>query len=155
MSQPSGKSHFDLSGGNLALDFINTVSNRPSAHPTERLADYNHLVFFGLQENLYPDAAVNELHIKAGGFPGRGKNALQKAIECRETLFAIFSAVVERRAIPDKALQKFSVMLQEALSQVKIVHDGHRFIWQWMRMNDHLESVLWPIARAAADLLLS
>ena len=56
MSQPSSKSHFDLSGGNLALDFVNTVSNRPAAEPIERLTDYNHLVFFGLESNLYPHA---------------------------------------------------------------------------------------------------
>lgn len=155
MSQPEGKKHFDLSGGNLALDFINTVSNRPAAHPIDRLVDYRYLVFFGLQENLYPNAAVDHLYIRAGRNPGAGKSALQKAIEFREVLFAIFSAVVEHRAIPGNALQKFSFTLQEAMSQVKIVHDGHRFIWQWMRMNEVLESAMWPIARAAADLLLS
>jgi predicted RNA-binding Zn ribbon-like protein len=147
--------HFDLSGGNLALDFINTVSNRPSEHPIERLVDYRDLVFFGLEEKLYLHESVDALHVRAGRFPGTGKAALQKAVEFREALFAIFSAVVEHRAIPGNALQRFSFMLQEALSQVKIEHDGHRFIWKWMRMNDQLTSVLWPIARAAADLLLS
>jgi len=147
--------HFDLSGGNLALDFINTVSHRGSAHQSERLIDYNHLVFFGLEEKLYPPDSVNTLNLRAGRLPGTGKAALQKAIEFREVLFAIFSAVVEHRAIPGNALQKFSFTLQEALSQVKMEHDGHRFLWKWMGMNDQLLSVLWPIARAAADLLLS
>jgi predicted RNA-binding Zn ribbon-like protein len=155
MSQPTGKPHFDLSGGNLALDFINTVSKRPTAQPIERLTDYKHLVFFGLQSNLYPHAAVNYLYTQGERFPGRGKSALQKAIEFREALFAIFSAVAEHRAVPGNSLMRLSFMLQEAMSQGRIVHDGRRFAWQWTRMNDHLESVLWPIARAAADLLLS
>ena len=150
MSQPAGKSHFDLSGGNLALDFVNTVSNRPTAEPIERLTDYNHLVFFGLESNLYPMRSVDHLYMRAGQAPGVGKGALQKAIQFREALFAIFSAVVEHRA-----LQQLTLMLQEAMAHGRLVHSGHRFAWEWTSMNIHLESALWPIARAAADLLLS
>ena len=155
MSQPAGKSHFDLSGGNLALDFVNTVSNRPTAEPIERLTDYNHLVFFGLESNLYPMRSVDHLYMRAGQAPGVAKSALQKAIQFREALFAIFSAVVEHRAIPGNALQQLTLMLQEAMAHGRLVHSGHRFAWEWTSMNIHLESALWPIARAAADLLLS
>ncbi len=155
MSQPKGKSHFDLSGGNLALDFVNTVSNRPAAEPIERLTDYNHLVFFGLESNLYPHAMVNNLYIRAGQAPGVARNALLKAIQFREALFEIFSAVVEHRAIPGNALQQLTLMLQEAMAHGRLVHNGHRFAWEWTSMNIHLESALWPVARAAADLLLS
>ena len=155
MSQPAGKSHFDFSGGNLALDFVNTVSNRPTAEPIERLTDYNHLVFFGLESNLYPMRSVDHLYMRAGQAPGVGKGALQKAIQFREALFAIFSAVVEHRAIPGNALQQLTLMLQEAMAHGRLVHSGHRFAWEWTSMNIHLESALWPIARAAADLLLS
>ncbi|HZS95292.1 MAG TPA: CGNR zinc finger domain-containing protein [Terriglobales bacterium] len=155
MSQPSSKSHFDLSGGNLALDFVNTVSNRPAAEPIERLTDYNHLVFFGLESNLYPHAMVNDLYIRAGRLPGMAKNALLKAIQFREALFAIFSAVVEHRAIPGNALQQLTLILQEGMANGRLVHNGHLFAWEWTSMNIHLESALWPVARAAADLLLS
>jgi predicted RNA-binding Zn ribbon-like protein len=155
MSQPAGKSHFDLDGGNLALDFVNTVSNRPAAEPVERLTDYNHLVFFGLESNLYPMRSVDQLYIRAGQAPGVAKNALLKAIQFREALFAIFSAVVEHRAIPGNALQQLTLMLQEGMAHGRLVHNGHRFAWEWTSMNIHLESALWPVARAAADLLLS
>ncbi len=155
MSQPASKSHFDLSGGNLALDFVNTVSNRPAAEPIERLTDYNHLVFFGLESNLYPHAMVNDLYIRAGRLPGMAKNALLKAVQFREALFAIFSAVAEHRTIPGNALQQLTLILQEGMANGRLVHDGHRFAWEWTSMNIHLESALWPVARAAADLLLS
>ena len=70
MSQPASKPHFDLSGGNLALDFVNTVSDRPTAEPSERLVSYNHLVLFGLESNLYPHGMVDNLYSKAGRAPG-------------------------------------------------------------------------------------
>jgi predicted RNA-binding Zn ribbon-like protein len=155
MSQPASKPHFDLSGGNLALDFVNTVSNRPSAEPIERLINYNHLVFFGLESNLFPHGMVDHLYSKAGRAPGLATNALQKAIQFREDLFAIFSAVVEHRAIPGNALAQLTFMLQEAAAHGRLMHDGRRFVWEWVDMNSYLESALWPIARAASDLLLS
>ena len=83
------------------------------------------------------------------------KNALLKAIQFREALFAIFSAVVEHRAIPGNALQQLTLILQEGMANGRLVHNGHLFAWEWTSMNIHLESALWPVARAAADLLLS
>jgi predicted RNA-binding Zn ribbon-like protein len=153
MSQTQTKSHFDLSGGNLALDFANTVSYRPTPQATERLVDYNHLVFFGMESGVY--SRVDRLFALAGQSPGRGKSALQKAIQFREALFAIFSAVVERRAIPGNALALLNVMLQEATEHGRLVDTNRRFEWEWVGMDCDLESVLWPIARAAVDLLLS
>ena len=152
MSQAQTKFQFDLSGGNLALDFINTVSFRLT-DATDRLVDYNHLVFFGMQSGIY--SYPERLFILAGQSPGRGKNALQKAIQFREHLHAIFSAVVEHRAIPGNSLAFLNVVLQEAAQHGRVVNNNRRFVWEWMHLNDYLESLLWPIARTAADLLMS
>jgi predicted RNA-binding Zn ribbon-like protein len=155
MSQPATKAHFDLSGGNLALDFVNTVSNRPTAQPIERLINYNHLVLFGLESHLYPLDMVDRLYIKAGQAPGVARTALQKALQFREDLFVILSAVVEHRAIPGNALAQLTFMLQEAAVHGRLVHNGRRFAWEWIGMRDYLDSLLWPIAHGAANLLLS
>ncbi|HMK20803.1 MAG TPA: CGNR zinc finger domain-containing protein [Terriglobales bacterium] len=153
MSQPALKTHFDLSGGNLALDFVNTVSHRPSEQPVERLTDYTRLVFFGLESGVYKN--TDRLFMAAGRAPGQAKSALQKAIEFREALFAIFSAIVEHRTIPDNPLLRLSLMLQEANANGRIVHRDRRFVWEWINMDQHLASVQWAVARAASELLLS
>src|ERR1700675_354412 len=155
MAQPQPKTQFDLSGGNLALDFANTVSNRPTPHARERLTDYNHLVFFGLDSGLYPPRVADQLFATAGPAPGRGKSALQKAIKLREALFEIFSALAEHRAIPGNALALLNSTLQEAMAHGRIAHANRRFVWEWVGMENYLDSLLWPIARAALDLLLS
>ena len=153
MSQPAPKHQFDLSGGNLALDFANTVSNRPTDHAIERLTDYNHLVFFGIESGVY--SHTDRLFITAARAPGQAQNVLQKAIQFREALFAIFSAIVERRAISDNALTRLNLTLQEASQYGRIVHRDRRFVWEWIHMEQHLDSVLWPVARSAAELLQS
>src|SRR5262249_42945474 len=151
MLQPQKKFQFDLSGGNLALNFANTVSFRLT-DATERLVDYSHLVFFGMQSGVY--SFPERLFAIAGQSPRLGKSALQKPIQFRETLYAIFTAVAEHRAIPDKALTLLNLMLQEAAAHGRLVYRERRFVWEWVHLDNHLESVLWPIARAAADLLM-
>jgi predicted RNA-binding Zn ribbon-like protein len=98
---------------------------------------------------------VNRLFARAGESPGQGKSALQKAVQFREALFAIFSAVVEHRAIPGNALALLNSALQEANEHGRLVYANRRFVWEWIGLDCYLESVLWPIARAAADLLMS
>ena len=153
MSQPQTKTHFDLSGGNLALNFTNTVSDRPTPHAREKLYDYNRLVFFGIDSGVLTHA--DRLFALAGESPGRGKNALQKATQFREALYDIFSAVVEHRAVPGNSLTFLNVMLLEAAEHGRLIYRDRRFVWEWMHMDSYLDSLLWPIARAAADLLMS
>jgi predicted RNA-binding Zn ribbon-like protein len=153
MSQSQTKTHFDMSGGNLALNFANTVSDRASANPREKLTDYNRLVFFGIDSGVLTRG--DRLFARAGESPGLGKSALQKAIQFREALYAIFSAAVEHRTIPGNALTHLNLMLQEAAAHGRLVYRDRRFVWEWMYMDNYLDSLLWPIARAAADLLMS
>ncbi len=131
MSQPRSNFRFDLSGGNLALDFANTVSYRPTENRKERLGE------------------------KAGEAPGPCQRALEKVIRLREALFEIFSALAEHRAIPGDALALLNAALEESAAHGRIVHTSRRFAWQWIGTENYLDSVLWPVARAAAELLTS
>lgn len=153
MSEPQTKSQFDLSGGNLALDFVNTVSHRPTL-AIERLPDYRSLVAFGVQARVYSGNANALLH-RNSLVPGPGTNVLHRAVQFREELYAIFSAVVEHRTVPGKALSLLNSTLQETMTHGMVSPDNRRFVWQWIGMDSHLDSILWPIARSAANLLLN
>jgi predicted RNA-binding Zn ribbon-like protein len=153
MSQPQAKTQFDLSGGNLALDFVNTVSHRPTL-AIERLPDYRSLVAFGMQARVYP-SNVDKLLNRDNLLPGQGKNVLQRAVQFREALYAIFSAIVEHRTVPGKPVGLLNSTLQEAMMHGMVLPDNRRFIWQWIGMDTHMDSILWPIARSAANLLLN
>jgi predicted RNA-binding Zn ribbon-like protein len=155
MAQPDSKTQFDLSGGHLALDFVNTVSYRPTL-AIERLPDYSRLVSFAMQSavRLQSGAAQNLLkHSEL--VPGVGKSALQKAIQLREALFAIFSSAVERQMVSDKAMGLLNAAVKESIEHGNLYADGRRFVWLWSGMGDKFDSMLWPIARAAANLLMS
>src|SRR4029077_2272110 len=134
MSQAQTKFKFDLSGGNLALDFANTVSFRLT-HATERVGGYNHLVFFGMQSGVY--SFPEHLFAIAGESPGLGKSALQKAIQFREALYAAVSAVGEPRAVAGIALALLNVKLQKASEHGRLVYRDRRFVWEWMYMDSY------------------
>ena len=152
---PTPNFRFDLSGGNLALDFANTVSSRPTENRKERLPEYRSLLAFGKQTGVLPARAVDCLQAKVSEAPGQGQGTLQEAIRLREALFEIFSAVAQRHAIPGNALALLNAVLQESASHGRIVRTSRRFAWEWIGMDGYLDSVVWPVARAAAELLTS
>ena len=153
MSQPDGKKHFDLSGGNLALDFVNTVSYRPTL-AIERLPDYRSLLSFSMQSAVrLQSGAAQNLLARSEMVPGVGKGALQKATQLREALFTIFSAVVEHRVVPNKALAVLNAAVKESMEHGNLYAEGRRFEWLWSGMGDKFDSMLWPIARSARSAI--
>jgi len=155
MTQPPAGRQFDLSGGNLALDFVNTVSSRPTAERLDRLPEYPNLVVFGEEAGVLSKLVGDRLYRIVGEAPSRGEAALRQAVQLREALFTIFSAVAEHRAAPGNALALLNFAVQESAAHSRIVHTNRRFVVEWVGMDNELDSVLWPIARAAADLLTS
>jgi len=155
MTEAQHKFVFDLSGGNLALDFVNTVSERPTAQAKERLNEYWDLEFFGQQSGVYPPRAFERIYAMGAKAPEEAEQVLKEAIRLREALFAIFSAVAERRPVPANALALLTIAAQDSTSHGRLVHKAGVFQWEWVGMDAYLESVLWPVTRAAVALLLS
>jgi predicted RNA-binding Zn ribbon-like protein len=145
---------FDLSGGHLALDFVNTLGGR-TTEPKERLPNYPALLFFAEETKTLPRRRIDSLLEQSIRTPGQAVTVLQDAIALRSALFEIFSAVAERRVVPDKAMSKLNWNLMEGASFVRLTQQGRRFEWDWATSNQRLNAMLWPVARAAADLLTS
>jgi predicted RNA-binding Zn ribbon-like protein len=155
MTQPLPGRQFDLSGGNLALDFVNTVSSRPTPERLDRLSEYSKLVVFGEESGVLRRPVPDRLYRIAREVTGHGETALQQAVRLREALFEIFAAVAEHRPVPGNALALLNFAVQESAAHSRIVHANRRFVVEWIGMDSYLDSLVWPIARSAADLLTS
>ena len=148
---------FDLIAGNLCLDFINTLDNRPSAQPKELLVDYTDLVRFGEDTGFLDSSDANYMFERSHPASGDMQEALRRAIEMREAMYGVFSAIVAKRSVPRNSFGILNAYIQDAAAQARLVEVSpgtRRFQWRF----DHLTSpggLLWPIARAAADLLAS
>jgi predicted RNA-binding Zn ribbon-like protein len=155
MSQSSAKSPFEYTGGNLALDFVNTIDSRGSEQRNELLTDYGRIVRWAEGAEVIGGKTADRLRRLAGEVPGQAQGVLRHAIQLREAIHDIFAAVVERRGIPGTALARLNASVRIAAEHARIAHANRRFTWEWVLPDDSLDSILWPVARAASELLTS
>jgi predicted RNA-binding Zn ribbon-like protein len=137
---------FDLSGSHLALDFANTVSQRHTEQPIERLTSYGRLVGFAQQSGLLSSSDARRLRAHERRRPDESQRALRLALELREALYRLFAAVAQGR-VPD---QCDLAVLNDGLARMRL---SERFAWEWAAGGDAQDAVLLPVLRAAVELL--
>jgi len=146
---------FELLGGALCLDFVNTVDERASEEPKELLKDYVDLARFGEDTGSLSAAQVDHLFELSSASPEAAQRALAAAIELREAMYAVFAAIVNRKAVPPAALLTLNQYVQGAAQHARLVETKTGFEWRVDAPTNNLAAPLWPIARSAADLLAS
>jgi len=143
---------FELSGGDLCLDFANTWGDRGRPE-TDGLRTYPQLLSFARQTGLLDTTEAEGLAARAQAEPFAAQAALQVALDLRESLYGIFSARAHDREIPPGDLACLNLSLREALPNLHLGVEGKALVWRWQFDAATLASPLWPLARAAADLL--
>lgn len=139
---------FDLCGDHLALNFANTMTERESATPIERLRSYDDLVAFAEQSGIVAAAEARRLRAWGKREPEAAEAVRRDAVALREPLYAIFAAVARGRAPAAQDLAVLNVYLQR-------LRLGPSFGWEWARGADAPDALLGPILRAALELLTS
>ena len=137
---------FDLCGGHLALDFSNTVSDRGSGSPIERLASFPDLLAFATQCELLSQAEAQKLAARARRSPADAQTVLERARALRDALYELAAAIAEERSPPAAARAE----LNRAVGRLEI---GPDWQWEWGCSPGGLDTMLGPITIAAAELL--
>jgi len=102
--------------------------------------------------------------------PGEAAEAMRRAINLREALYAIVSALMKKQPAPQLAMDRLNANLHDAAlhsrlvqpklvqpksAQSKVPQVEGRLEWRFDDLTSSFSAMLWPIARAAADLLAS
>ncbi len=162
-------SPFELIAGNVCLDFINTLDDRPSGEPKELLKGYDDLARFGEEAGILTPAQFDDLLEKARAMPDEAphgaEEALRRARKLREALHDIFSALMNHEAAPQPAMDTLNATLHDAalhsrLIQREVIQRETIQLepgceWRFDDLTSSFNAMLWPIALAAADLLAS
>ena len=146
---------FELVGGALCLDFVNTVHEYGAADPREELHSYQDLVAFALQVGAISAREAAALVRRAVAHPALAGKTLAAARECRLSLYRIFSAIAGGTRPSGKDLDIFNRQLPGVLQNLRVQRKGSNVQWTWKNENGNVERVLWPIVRSAAELLTS
>ena len=144
---------FELVAGNVCLDFVNTLDDRHTK-PKELLENYLDLARFAEDTGLLDSNQVDRLFARSEADPERAQEALKSARVLREAIHDVFWAIINQRPAPPLALAQLNGCVQNAGEHVRLVPVKGAFEWSFDDGN-RFERVLWPIARAAADLLTS
>jgi predicted RNA-binding Zn ribbon-like protein len=146
---------FELIGGNVCLDFINTLDDRTSDKPKELLKNYYELVRFGEDTGVLTPGQLDFFFERAHLMTEEAEEALRHAISLREALYTVFSALIKKQTARQVALDTVNAYIHEAALHSHLVQRGERCDWRFDDLRSALEALLWPIARAAGDLLAS
>lgn len=147
----SAKDRFDWSGGHPALDFVNTLDERPLPEPIERLVGYPDLVRFAELAGIIAPGQARRLRTGAGSAFER---ITADARKMREQLFAVLGASHRRKTLPPSSLGALSAAIRKAhAARVLAGANGPEIIsYQWASP-DAPEVPLHACALAIANLL--
>lgn len=143
---------FRMLGGNLALDFVNTVGGRTPANSNryeidrERLTSIDDLYEWALVAGIINASERRRLANEARAHPRAAANVFARAVRLREVLYRLFVGTHKLDALNDE--------LKIARSHERLGFAGGRVqpIWD---DDTALDRPLWDVARAAAVLLTS
>lgn len=153
--------------GRPCLDFVNTVGGRISARSNPRgrdyadmvlrdkLSSYQDLLEWSRLAGLLTSREARRIALHAARRPGQSATVLRRAIEVREALYRIFKAVLKRRKPEARDWRILARELKAARAREQLLPSGRGFAWSWENPTDALDSILWRLARSAADLLTS
>jgi predicted RNA-binding Zn ribbon-like protein len=102
---------FDWSGGDPALDFVNTLDERPSGAAVENLATYRDFVRFAALAGLIEASAPDRLRSLEGSNCSR---IARRARELREHLHAILAAACSGKTVPKTSLDAIASEVRRA-----------------------------------------
>lgn len=156
MPQPRPKTPFEYTGGNLCLDFANTVNYRTDTERRKELfTDYARLLQWGEESGAISRKTSDHLQQLAAEAPGNAQSALRAAIQLRDVIYDIFASITHRHGIPSTALAILNKAVQCAFEHAQIANSNRHFAWEWVLPERSLDAMTWPVARAAAELLTS
>ena len=122
-----------LVGGNVALDFANTVGSHSSDHPHDHVDSYGDLLTWCARSGVLTAEQERALRKRAGSDPAGAARALEKAGRLRESIYRLFMAVAGGAPVPggEPALRadlgEFNGFAEESFSHVRVTYTGGAF----------------------------
>jgi predicted RNA-binding Zn ribbon-like protein len=159
VSSIRGERRFKLRGGDVSLDFVNTLGWRLTGYPREYLRSYEDLLDWGRQAGLLALEETEDLSWEATLDPEGARETLSRALALREAIHRLISAHIAGESQDENDLSALNRELSIALSHLRVMPADGAYSWGWDRSGDEgktpLDSPLWRVAQSAAQLLTS
>jgi predicted RNA-binding Zn ribbon-like protein len=145
----------NLAEQRLCLEFANTANWHASQQPVEELNSYADLVAWARRVGLLSEAEAQIQLEEAARHSADAAVILDRAIELREAIFHIFSAVAGDRPPETADISLLNQWLRHDQERLRVVATDSGFTWQWGDQGTSLGQILGPVVQSAAELLVS
>lgn len=146
--------NLELIGGQLCLDFTNTYTQTELLHH-EYLHSYPDLLAWSRHAGLLNNAQTEQLQQEAQRDVQAAARVFERAIALRGIIYRLFAAAAHQQIPAVADVTALNVWLAEAPGRPQLLAAGPGFVWQWQQQVQALDTMLWPIAWSAAELLTS
>lgn len=151
---PSRAGKLDLIGGELALDFANTSSGRGAPSHQEHLRDFEALMRWIEHARVMapPDCVLARTTMAR--HPKLSRAIFRHALEARELIWMIGTALAEQRPVALKLTASLTAMHAEYLRSAEMKMRDGAYIWSWDPRRNVEAAILGPIMLSALTLLM-
>jgi len=144
---------FQIIAGEACLDFINTLDNRSVPEKLQELVPtFAELTEWALQAGVLSPTRARRLLRPTADHSQQASESHARAIDLRECLYRIFTAVALDKKVSGDDLRLFNAYLKEAQAQLALFAERGAFRLDWPADTD-FDFILWRIAVSARDLL--
>lgn len=144
---------FEYVGGDISADFANTQSYRyqpTQAH--DHLGTYADLVAFLRQGDAISGALARRLLVAAERHPDKAARVHHRAVALREAIWQCYSKIAKGKEPSPADVELIGREAADAMGHAVFAPSGSDYRWVFPD-TDELERALWPVARAATDVL--
>lgn len=142
-----------LVGGELAFDFTNTSSARGDPAHQEHLRVAQNVVDWAEHAKLLGPEDAQRLRDAVAADEKLAREMLRRALELRETIFAIAVELAAGRPAPTAPVDRLTQEHAACIARARLTRIEGRYFWSWTPQESAVEAVLGPIALSALTTL--
>jgi predicted RNA-binding Zn ribbon-like protein len=144
---------YELTGGDICLDFVNTVDMRPTDQPAELIPTYGDYCSWARQAGLLTGESEAQLLRRAARRPAEAETVRRQAVAARECLFQILARVSGGGSVPPDLMQQWNRIARQAMARYELAPSKDGFAWRCLSEPSDFDSILWPVVHSAVRLL--
>lgn len=157
--------NFKFVGGNLAIDFVNTVGgwveNPSLTHFSgyrdfvlrDKLQSYGDLLAWGTAALVITGDEQRQLATLSNRFPRQAEETMDRADRLRRALYRVLTSRNANSVTTERDVAVINRELALAREHQRLKATGDEFEYNW-QAGDSLDRILWPVAVAGVDLLI-
>jgi predicted RNA-binding Zn ribbon-like protein len=144
-----------LDGGNLSLNFVNTIHDRYEEPLEDYLHNYLDLITWANFADAINSSQKKRLLQRSRENQEEANQVYKDSIQLREAIYQCVVSLINRDEVSAVNMQVINQWVSKAFSNLELAQLDNSFVLDWKAENSGLESVLWPIIRSFADLVTS